>query len=200
MKWRNQPPHHTVQILKLPLPIRHLTNHCTQCCPLQEGYKINEVTKSRIVSFCYEPKSSYHRTDCCRNWSSSGSCCPSTNALNKLPQRQRHQLSILLWLHHVPAQVRHTTSTFNKIASSFIICYIVLTSNVIYRFCHSKIFWVCHRTDPRCSQKPWNGTDASGWFAGFNGYQTGKSNTLPLGLALSAPQVWMQFLTSLWGQ
>lgn len=40
IKWRNQPPHHTVQILKLPLPIRHLTNHGTQCGPLQEGYEI----------------------------------------------------------------------------------------------------------------------------------------------------------------
>lgn len=34
MKWGNQPSHHTIQVLKLPLPICHLPHHGSQCCPL----------------------------------------------------------------------------------------------------------------------------------------------------------------------
>lgn len=34
VKWGNQPSHHTIQILKLPLPICHLPHHGSQCCPL----------------------------------------------------------------------------------------------------------------------------------------------------------------------
>lgn len=35
MEWRDEPPHHAIQALKLPLPIGHLTHHGTQRRPLQ---------------------------------------------------------------------------------------------------------------------------------------------------------------------
>lgn len=34
MEWRDEPPHHAIQALKLPLPIGHLTHHGTQRRPL----------------------------------------------------------------------------------------------------------------------------------------------------------------------
>lgn len=38
MEWRDQPPHHAIQALKLPLPVGHLTHHGTQRRPLQRKH------------------------------------------------------------------------------------------------------------------------------------------------------------------
>lgn len=56
----------------------------------------------RYSTFCRTDVYSYQSSDGSRNWSSTGSRRPSSNTLNKLLQRQRHQPGVLLWLHHVP--------------------------------------------------------------------------------------------------
>lgn len=47
----------------------------------------------------------YHGSDGGRHWSSAGSRRPSSDALDKLLHGQRHQAALILWFHHVPAQV-----------------------------------------------------------------------------------------------
>lgn len=51
MEWRDEPPHHSIQVLKLPLPIGHLTHHRTQRCPLQrkQGKRFKEVVGKKCV-------------------------------------------------------------------------------------------------------------------------------------------------------
>lgn len=47
----------------------------------------------------------YHGSNGSRHRSSAGSRRPSSDTLNKLLQGQRHQAAVVLWFHHVPAQV-----------------------------------------------------------------------------------------------
>lgn len=108
MKRGNQPPHHPVQVFKLPLTVSHLAHHGAQCCPLQdrdvmrETYLIDSSSRNAAVR-------PYQSGDSSRNRSSARSRRPSADALHKLLQRQRHQPGVLLWLHHVPAQIQHHT-------------------------------------------------------------------------------------------
>lgn len=45
MKWRDQPPHHAIKVLKLPLPIRHLSHHGSQRCPLDHKRSIQHLPR-----------------------------------------------------------------------------------------------------------------------------------------------------------
>lgn len=47
----------------------------------------------------------YHSGDGSRNGSTTRRRCPSPNTFHELLQRLRHQLAVLLWLHHVPARI-----------------------------------------------------------------------------------------------
>lgn len=106
MKRGNQPPHHPVQVFKLPLTVSHLAHHGAQCCPLQHRDVIRE-TYVIYSSSCDAAVRPYQSGNSSRNRSSTGSCRPSADALHKLLQRQRHQACVLLRLHHIPARVQH---------------------------------------------------------------------------------------------
>lgn len=69
------------------------------------GHKnLRKIFFNRCV-FCFPPPP-YQRSHSGRHWSATGGHRARSNALDELLQRQRHQLLVLLRLHHVPAQVR----------------------------------------------------------------------------------------------
>lgn len=97
MKGRDQSPHHAVQIVKLSLAIRHLSHHGPKPRPLQDKHRVDKTDVKRGRSLILiEKKKTHQSSDRCRNGSSSWCCCPSANAVDKLPQRQRYKPLLFL--------------------------------------------------------------------------------------------------------